>query len=94
MSTDAEPQPVPQPVAAYVTTTAFERKLTGIITRAESEDAAQSMFLMLLIREIHAIKLILVWVLIIVPIVMVVFGALLLAAAHQTPAPTTSTFGY
>ncbi|HEX4725702.1 MAG TPA: hypothetical protein VH333_24535 [Pseudonocardiaceae bacterium] len=95
MSTDAEPQPVPQPhpVLGYGAITAFDRKLTGIAERAESEDAAQNMFIMLLIREVHTVKWILWWVLIIVPILVVVFGWLFLAATRQVPT-ATSTFGY
>ena len=63
---------------------AFERRLTGILERSDSADEQQSALLALLIREVHTIKWILAWVLIIVPTVVVVFG-LLLTAAHQTP---------
>jgi hypothetical protein len=78
---------------SYQGATGFEGRLAGIIDRADNEGEQQSGLLLLLVREIHTIKLILWWVLIIVPIVVVVFGALLLGAAHQAPA-TTSTFGY
>jgi hypothetical protein len=97
MPTDAEPQPVPQPQRVPVPTTygamsGFERKLAGILNRAESEAGAQSMLLTLVVREIHTIKWILWWVLIIVPIVVVVFGWLMLAAAPHALV-STSTFG-
>jgi hypothetical protein len=96
MSANAEPAPVPQPqpevvYASYGAASAFERKLTDLLHRAESEAGAQSMLLTLLVRELHTIKWILWWVLIIVPIVVVVFGWLFLA--HQAPAPITPAFG-
>ena len=68
---------------------AFERRLTGILERSENADEQHGALLALLVREVHTIKWILAWVLIIVPTIVVVFG-LLLTAAHQTP----TTSGY
>lgn len=80
------------PVPGFQGGTNFEHKLTRIVADADTEGEKQNGLLLLLVREVHTVKLILWWVLIIVPVVVVVFGALLLAATHQAaPAPVTFT---
>lgn len=76
-------------VPTYRGLTAFERKLTGIVESSDTEDEEQSKLLMVLVREVHTIRWILIWVMIIVPVVVVVFGALLLNAQHSAVVPTT-----
>lgn len=49
----------------------FEAKLADIVNTSTSEDEEQSGLLLELIREVHAVKWILLWVLVIVPLVLV-----------------------
>ena len=52
----------------------FETKLAQIQATSETEDEEQSALLVELIREVHGIKTILTWVLIVVPVVILVLG--------------------
>jgi hypothetical protein len=68
----------------YGGSTAFDRRLTGVIDRADNEGEQQSGLLLVLVREIHTMKLILWWVLIIVPIIAIVLGIMLTMTAQPT----------
>lgn len=70
---------------------AFEARLVGIMNRSETEGEQQSALLLLLVREIHTIKWILWWVLIIVPAIVLVLGIVLIHTSVPTPI-TTSGF--
>jgi hypothetical protein len=75
----------------------FERKLVRIIETSETEDEEQSGLLLELIREVHTVKWILWWVLIIVPALVVgatVVGGIALAAHSGPTVPNGLTYGY
>jgi hypothetical protein len=49
----------------------FEQRLDLIVSTSDSEEEEQSGLLLELIREVHAVKWILLWVLVIVPLVLI-----------------------
>lgn len=58
----------------------FEHHLMQIAGLPDAAGEKQSTLLMMLVREVHTVKWILWWVLIIVPIIAVVLGVVLTAA--------------
>lgn len=71
----------------------YDQRLDGIL-RLPSETEKQTALLTELVREVHTMKLILWWVLIIVPVIVIVLGIVVAVAAHQTPVTSTSGYGY
>jgi uncharacterized membrane protein len=61
----------------------FEHRLMQIAGLPYAAEEKQSRLLMVLIREVHTVKWILWWVLIIVPIIAVVLGVVLTAAVPR-----------
>lgn len=67
----------------------FNENLKLIAATSANDEAAQSRLLLLMVREVHTIKWILWWVLIIVPAVAIVLGIILAnAAASSVPSFT------
>lgn len=63
---------------------AFDTKLDEIVRTSETEAEEQSGLLLELVREVHSMRVLLVWVLVIVPAVVVaisIIGAVALAHA-------------
>lgn len=58
---------------------AFETKLAEIQASSETEQEEQSALLVELIREVHSVKWILLWVLVIVPVALFVLSGVLIA---------------
>lgn len=77
---------------SYRGLTAFERKLSGIVERSDTEDEEQSALLMVLVREIHTVRLILLWMLVIVPAIAIILG-IVLVHAYQPAVSTGTSFG-
>jgi hypothetical protein len=75
----------------------FERKLARIVETSETEAEEQSGLLLELVREVHTVKWILWWVLIIVPALVVtiaVVGGIMLTTLSPSAAPNAITYGH
>lgn len=75
----------------------FERRLVRIVDTSDSEEEEQSGLLLELVREVHTVKWILWWVLIIVPALVVgiaVVGGILLGTGSAPAVPHAITYGY
>lgn len=62
----------------------FEQRLGNIVESSDSEDEEQTKILLLMAREVHSIRQILFWMLVVVPIAVVVLVLFLTNMPHNS----------
>jgi hypothetical protein len=68
----------------------FEQRLARIVHTAETEPQAQQRLILELVREVHSLRRVLVWMLVLVPTVLVtVMIVLTVISTHPSPTPPT-----
>lgn len=90
MSTDGSAQQA-WITPADVNSSGFQRRVAGSINGgryADTESVSRELAYRML-QELHAIKLILAWVLVVVPIILIVVAILIGVASHPTTAQPT-----
>lgn len=79
------------PGAGGVTT--YQIHLDNVLRSMPTEDGKQTALLIELIHEVHMVKWILIWVMVIVPAIMLILGILLVMAAHTPTISPSDSFG-
>lgn len=73
----------------------FEQRLARIIRTADTDAQAQQRLTLELLREVHTQKLLMWWVLIVVPTIITALGVVIAIKVHAPAAPPTAPlYGY